>query len=62
MKDEELKIQALLEKISQDSMRHANEIADLRVELTKALTKLKELEEYVVKPKDTFTTDTVDSD
>lgn len=62
MKDEELKIQALLEKISQDALRHSNEIADLRVGLTKALARVAELEKYVAEPKQTFTADSVEAD
>lgn len=62
MNNNELKIQALLERISQDAIRTANENADLRVALTNALNKIAELEKYVAEPKETFTAKTVESD
>ena len=62
MDDKELKIQALIERISQQAAQHANEVAELRVALTNALNKVSELERYVAKPKETFTTEAVDPD
>ena len=62
MTNEELKIQALLERVSQDALRAANENADLRVALTNALNRVAELEKYVAQPKETFTAETVESD
>jgi len=61
MDNNELKVQALLERLSQESVRSANEIADLRVSLTNALTKIEELEKNVPGPKQEFTAETIDS-
>jgi hypothetical protein len=66
MDDKDMKIQALSERIAQDAVRTSNEIADLRVSLTNALSKLQELEEYVAqqeKPKqaEEFTATAVNS-
>lgn len=62
MDNNELKMQALLERISQDAMRTANENADLRVALTNALDRVAELEKYVAEPKETFTAEAVSPD
>lgn len=62
MTNEELKIQALLERVSQEAIRSANENADLRVALTNALNRVAELEKYVARPKETFATEAVESD
>lgn len=52
MDEKDMKIQALTERIAQDAARTANEIADLRVSLTNALSRVQELEErYVSVPK-----------
>lgn len=66
MDDKDLKIQALSERIAQDAVRTSNEIADLRVSLTKALSRVQELETYVAeeeKPKqaEEFTATAVDA-